>query len=197
MTRLARQFYARETLTVARALLGQRLVRCWDGGGRLSGRIVEVEAYVGESDEASHASGGRTARNDLMYGPPGYAYVYFVYGMHHCVNAVTERQGYPAAVLIRALEPVEGIEQMEVNREGRQGRELTNGPAKLCYALGIDLALNGTDLVSGQTLWIERDQPAASVQIDAGPRVGVRGDARALSAPWRLWMRGNPYVSRG
>jgi DNA-3-methyladenine glycosylase len=195
MTRLGRAFYARDTLTVARELLGQRLVRCCSGQ-RLSGRIVEVEAYVGQADEACHAAKGRTARNAVMYGPPGYAYVYFVYGMHHCVNAVTEQEGYPAAVLIRALEPLEGIEAMHENRKGREGVETTNGPAKLCYALDIDLSLNGTDLVSGQALWIERDQAVDVARVASGPRVGVRGDEHALTVPWRLWIRDHSFVSR-
>jgi DNA-3-methyladenine glycosylase len=195
MTRLARDFYARDTLTVARELLGQRLIRLVDGR-ELSGRIVEVEAYVGRDDEACHASRGRTARNALMFGPPGYAYVYFIYGMHHCFNAVTEPEGAAAAVLIRALEPLEGIEVMRQNRNGRRGVELTNGPAKLCYALEIDRALNGADLVSGSALWIEDGRAVADAEVARGPRIGVRGDERALTVPWRLWVRDHPYVSR-
>jgi DNA-3-methyladenine glycosylase len=196
---LPQTFYARDTVTVARALLGQRLVRLLDGT-RVAGRIVEVEAYVGEMDSACHAHRGRTARNATMYGPPGHAYVYFVYGMHHCVNVVTDREGYPAAVLIRALAPVEGIDTMRALRvlgPGRSERELTNGPAKLCYALSIDRALDGTDLVQGGALWIERDLAPEEEEIASGPRVGVRGDAWALNVPWRFWIRGNRYVSRG
>jgi len=195
MTRLARDFYARDTLNVARDLLGQRLVRLAHGD-KLVGRIVEVEAYIGQDDEACHAWHGRTARNAVMFGPPGHAYVYFIYGMHHCVNAVTEPEGAAAAVLIRALEPLEGLEVMRRHRKGRQGVELTNGPAKLCYALAIDRGLNGTDLVSGQALWIERDRAVADARVASGPRIGVRGDERALAVPWRLWIRDHPYVSR-
>ena len=195
MARLARDFYARDTLSVARDLLGQRLVRLVHGD-KLVGRIVEVEAYVGQDDEACHAWRGRTARNAVMFGPPGHAYVYFVYGMHHCVNAVTEPEGAAAAVLIRALEPLHGLEVMRRHRKGRQGVELTNGPAKLCYALDIDRDLNGTDLVSGQALWIERDRAVADARVASGPRIGVRGDERALTVPWRLWIRDHPYVSR-
>jgi DNA-3-methyladenine glycosylase len=195
MMRLKRGFYARDTLTVARELLGQRLVRRWEGQ-ELVGRIVEVEAYVGRDDEACHAFRGRTARNAVMFGPPGHAYVYFIYGMHHCVNAVTEPEGKAAAVLIRAVEPLEGIDVMCVHRKGRQGVELTNGPAKLCYALGIDRDLNGADLVSGQALWIESDRKVEEIGVARGPRVGVRGDERALTVPWRLWIRDHPYVSR-
>lgn len=195
MARLARDFYARETLTVARDLLGQRLVRLVRGQ-ELAGRIVEVEAYIGQGDAACHASRGRTARNAVMFGPPGVAYVYFVYGMHHCVNAVTEPAGRAAAVLIRAIEPLVGLDVMRRNRMGRTGVELTNGPAKLCYALEIERDLNGADLVSGQALWIERDRPVPDADVARGPRVGVRGDERALTAPWRLWVREHPYVSR-
>jgi DNA-3-methyladenine glycosylase len=221
MRRLERAFYDRDTVTVARELLGQRLVRLLDGQ-RVSGRIVEVEAYVGEMDSACHAHRGKTARNAVMFGPPGCAYVYFIYGMHYCFNVVTDRQGYAAAVLVRALEPVEGIEVMRARRKGRTGVELTNGPAKLCYALGIDRALNGADLVVGDELWLERDEQTANqqiangksangqiangqmaglqgadVQIASGPRVGVRGDEWALTVPWRFWVAGNRYVSRG
>lgn len=195
MTRLKRDFYARDTLTVARELLGQRMVRRWRDQ-ELVGRIVEVEAYVGQDDEACHASRGRTARNAVMFGPPGYAYVYFIYGMHHCFNVVTEPDGSAAAVLIRALEPLEGIEAMRVHRKGRQGVELTNGPAKLCYALDIDRSLNGADLVRGQQVWIERGQAVGDGSVARGPRVGVRGDEHAVTVPWRLWVRDHPYVSK-
>ena len=195
MERLERAFYDRDTLTVARELLGQRLVRRLDGG-RVAGRIVEVEAYVGEMDTACHAHRGRTARNAVMFGSPGYAYVYFIYGMHHCFNTVTDREGYAAAVLVRALEPLEGIECMRARRKGRKGIELANGPAKLCYALGIDRALNGIDLATSEELWLERDASVASEQIAAGPRVGVRGDEFALTVEWRFWIRGNRYVSK-
>jgi DNA-3-methyladenine glycosylase len=195
MVRLARDFYARETLRVARDLLGQRLVR-HVRGQVLAARIVEVEAYVGHDDQACHASRGRTARNAVMFGPPGYAYVYFVYGMHHCVNAVTEPEGSAAAVLIRAVEPLQGLDVMRQNRKGRRGVDLTNGPAKLCYALEIERVLNGADLVSGQALWIERDRAVPDTDVASGPRIGVRGDERALTVPWRLWVRDHPYVSR-
>jgi DNA-3-methyladenine glycosylase len=217
MERLQRAFYARDTVTVARDLLGQRLVRLMQGR-RLSGRIVEVEAYVGEMDSACHAHRGKTARNAVMFGPPGHAYVYSIYGMHHCFNVVTDREGYAAAVLVRALEPLEGVDVMRANRGGRAGAELTNGPAKLCYALGIDRALDGVDLVASEALWLERgelvtDGPpitggvSASLrqssgcsatlrQIASGPRVGVRGDDWALAVEWRFWIWDNPYVSK-
>jgi DNA-3-methyladenine glycosylase len=193
--RLERAFFARNTLSVARELLGQRLVRML-GDRRISGRIVEVEAYIGEEDKASHAASGRTTRNAVMYAPAGYAYVYFIYGMHHCFNVVTEREGFPAAVLVRALEPVEGRAVMRRRRKGRDGVELTNGPAKLCYALKIDRTMNGVDLVTSQHLWLERDDGFADDEVTTGPRVGVRGGQQAVTVAWRYWVSGNPFVSR-
>jgi DNA-3-methyladenine glycosylase len=170
---------------VARELLGCRLVRVL-ANQRLSGIITETEAYIGENDRASHAAVGRTPRNSVMYGPPGYAYVYLIYGIHHCLNVVTEQEGYPAAVLIRGLRPEGGIEIMRRHRPGRPDTGLANGPGKLCQALGIDLTLNGTDLVTGETLFIERGRPIDGRQIRATPRIGVRGDEVAMAIPWRF-----------
>lgn len=195
MKRLSREFYARPTLTVARDLLGQRLVRLLDGR-RLAGRIVEVEAYLGETDQASHARPGRTRRNEPMYGPPGRAYVYFIYGMYHCLNAVAEPEGAPAAVLIRALEPLESLEIMRRHRPNRLDCDLTNGPGKLCQALAIDQALNCADLCQSDVLWIEANAPVADQQIAASPRIGVRGDQRARTAPWRFYVQDHPCLSR-
>ena len=196
MDRLNRDFFARDTLTVARELLGQRLVRILDRE-RLSGCIAEVEAYVGEEDQASHASRGATRRNAPMYGPPGHAYVYFIYGMHHCLNFVTEREGYPAAVLIRALEPLEGIGVMRVRRGNRADVQLTSGPAKLCQALAIDRRFDGADLCAPDALlFVERDGAVSGEAVATGPRIGVRGDEAALAAPWRFYIRGNHHVSR-
>jgi DNA-3-methyladenine glycosylase len=196
MARLDREFFARDTLVVARDLLGRRLVRVLDCE-RLSGCIVEVEAYAGEEDRASHARSGRTERNAPMYGPPGHAYVYFIYGMHHCLNVVTGEEGVPAAVLIRALEPVEGIEAMRARRGGRADVELTSGPARLCQALEIDRRFDGVDLCAlDAVLFIEEEVAPPNEAIAAGPRVGVRGDEAALTAPWRFYVRGSRYVSR-
>lgn len=195
MKRLPRAFYARPTLTVAQELLGQRLVRLLSGQ-RLAGRIVEVEAYLGETDQASHARPGRTPRNAAMYGLPGHAYVYLIYGMYHCLNAVTEPEGSPAAVLIRALEPVEGLETMRRHRPARSDRELTSGPGKLCQALAIDRSLNCADLCQGSALWIEANATIAPTLIATGPRIGVRGDSRAQTAPWRFYVRDHPCLSR-
>jgi len=197
MTRLSRDFFARDTLAVARDLLGQRLVRVLSDGRRLTGRIVEVEAYVGEDDQASHASCGPTRRNAPMYGPPGHAYVYLIYGMHNCLNVVSEREGYPAAILIRALEPLEGIEEMRARRGGRPDLPLTSGPARLCQSLGVDRRFDGADLCAPDALlFLEEDAVVPDGAVATGPRVGVRGDEAALTAPWRFHVRDNPHVSR-
>ena len=196
MDRLGRDFYARGTLTVARCLLGQRLVRMRDGE-RLSGTIVEVEAYVGEGDKACHASSGRTKRNAAMFGPPGHAYVYLIYGMHHCLNVVTEADGTPAAVLIRALEPIEGIETMQALRDRTKPTTLTSGPGRLCHALDIDRGFDEADLCATDAeLFVEEATPVQDESVATGHRVGVTGDDAALSAPWRFYVKGNVYVSR-
>ena len=195
MGRLRPDFYRRSTLTVARELLGKRLVRVVDGQ-RLLGLIVEVEAYIGEDDAACHAARGRTSRNEAMYGPPGTAYVYFIYGMHHCLNAVTEEEGFPAAVLIRALEPLEGLEIMRRYRSGKPDRELTNGPAKLCQALAIEMGFNGVDFCTGEVLFIEEGRMVAQEEVGASPRIGIKADDLARSVPWCFYLQGNDFVSR-
>jgi DNA-3-methyladenine glycosylase len=200
MARFAREFFARDTLAVARDLLGMRLVRLLDGQ-RLSGTIVECEAYVGQDDTACHASRGRTRRNEVMFGPPGHAYVYFTYGMHWMLNVVTEVEGFPAAVLLRAIQPLEGIEMMRALRNAqdrpRAGRSLTGGPARLTQALAIDKTLNGADLVAGDRLWLEQDTGMPDGSVGRGPRIGVQYAAeKDRLAPWRFWVRDNPYVSR-
>ena len=181
---LSRAFFDRDTVTVARALLGQRLVRVLDGE-RLSGLIAESEAYGGPDDEASHAR-RRTPRSAIMYGPPGFAYVYFVYGMYFCLNAVTEADGLPGAVLIRALVPQEGIATLRARRGGVSPREVANGPGKLCRALGITGALNGVDLAAGAELFLEEGSAVLPEQVVATPRIGVRGNEAARSRPWRF-----------
>ena len=195
MDKLARDFYQRSTLTVARELLGKRLVRVVDGQ-RLLGLIVEVEAYIGEDDAACHAACGRTPRNEAMYGPPGHAYVYFIYGMHHCLNAATEEEGFPAAVLIRALEPLEGLEIMRRYRPARSDKELTNGPAKLCQAMAIDRSFNGVALCTSKDLFIEEWPMVAPEEIGTSPRIGIKADEVAMSVPWRFYLQGNAFVSR-
>jgi len=186
VTRLRRQFYDRPTLEVARDLLGQRLVRVLDGH-RLSGLIVETEAYVGQEDLASHARFGRTPRSEIMFGPPGHAYVYFTYGMHWMLNFVTEVKGYPAAVLIRALQPMEGVEVMR-RRRHHPDHILTNGPAKLAQAMNIDKGLNGCDLCAREAvLFVERAPSVPEAEVVRGPRVGL-GETREpwLSKPWNF-----------
>lgn len=182
-------FYARDTLTVARELLGCLLCRRTPEGHRLWGRIVETEAYIGESDPACHGAAGRTPRTRVLYGPPGRSYVYFTYGMHCLFNAVTEREGYPAAVLVRALHPLGGLEEMRRRRGGH--RILTAGPARLCRALGIDLRDNDCSLLDPD-LHIHRGRVAGAAVV-RGPRVGIRKGTDRL---WRFWVRDDPHVSR-
>jgi DNA-3-methyladenine glycosylase len=176
-------FYKRPTLAVARELLGARLVRILDGV-RLAGIIVETEAYVGESDLGCHAKAGKTPRTTIMYGRAGIAYVYFTYGMHWLLNTVTEADGFPAAVLIRAIQPVEGEEIIHQRRKGRD----TDGPAKLTQALGIDKAQNGIDLTEpSQGLWIEAGNPIPDESVTIGPRVGLNSVPEPWkSIPWRF-----------
>ncbi|MBI4601942.1 MAG: DNA-3-methyladenine glycosylase [Planctomycetes bacterium] len=194
--RLPRSFFSRPTLEVARGLLGARLVRVLDRE-RLSGTVVEVEAYIGQDDTACHASRGLTPRNAVMFGPPSFAYVYFTYGMHWMLNVVTEAEGFPAAVLIRALEPSEGSGLMRRLRGGRSDRELASGPARLCEALAIDGALNGTDMVRGDDLFFERGPPVAEGVVLRTPRIGIDyARRRDRVAPWRLVVAGSPFATR-
>jgi DNA-3-methyladenine glycosylase len=183
---LPASFYARSTLTVARELIGARLVRILEGV-RLAGLIVETEAYIGEDDLGCHAKSGKTKRNAAMYGLPGSAYVYFTYGHHWMLNAVTEREGFPAAVLLRGIDPLEGSEVMSRRRSGRD----TLGPGKLTQALGMDGLLNGVDLCTQDSgFWIEAGTPVASDDITTGPRVGLYTVPEPWkSMPWRFLMR--------
>ncbi|WP_299025681.1 DNA-3-methyladenine glycosylase [uncultured Thermanaerothrix sp.] len=188
MRPLPPKFYLEDVTRVARALLGQRLVRRLENGGRLAGYIVETEAYDGEEDKACHASHGRTPRNAVMFGPPGRAYVYFTYGMHWCLNAVVGPEGQPAAVLIRAIVPCEGVEQIARNRAGRPPEVWTNGPAKVCQALQIDGRLNGCDLtMPGSPLSIEPGFVVPEAWVQVGPRVGIAYAPEPWrSMPWRF-----------
>jgi DNA-3-methyladenine glycosylase len=183
-------FYARPTIQVARDLLGCLLCRREEDGTHTVGRIVETEAYIGEEDPACHAAAGRTPRTRVLYGPPGRAYVYFTYGMHHCCNVVTEPEGKPAAVLLRALRPERGLARMAGRRGGRRPADLARGPARLCEALAIDLDLNDTSLL-GPVLCIRSD--GARPRIASGPRVGIRV---GTDRPWRFWVEGDAFVSR-
>lgn len=194
-----RRLYEADTAKAARRLLGCRLVREVDGE-RMAGIIVETEAYLGTEDLGCHSARGRTNRTEVMFGPPGHAYVYLIYGMYHCLNVVTRPEGDPQAVLIRAIEPVEGLEQMRRNRSRRQrksspvDRELANGPGKLCEALGIDGSFNGVDL-AGKALRIELAPPVPDRDIATGPRIGIAYAGEWAQKPLRFWIRGNPCVS--
>lgn len=192
---LSREFYARDAREVAPRLLNQVLVRRGADGQLRSGRIVEVEAYVGDGDPASHAAPGRTARNALMFGPPGHLYVYFSYGMHWCANAVCDVDGRAAAVLLRALAPVEGVEAMWAARPAaRRERDLCSGPAKLCQALGITGDDKGADLVTGAGgVSIVADGVAPPEHPVRTGRVGISVGVEHL---WRWYVPAEPNVSR-
>jgi DNA-3-methyladenine glycosylase len=189
---LPRAFYARPTLAVARALIGKLLWR-ETAAGCVGGMIVETEAYVSAEDAAAHGYGGPTARTATMYGPPGHAYVYFTYGMHHCLNCVTETEGIGAAVLLRALEPVAGIALMRERRGTKiADRDLLRGPARLCQAFALTRADDGLDL-TGAALWLtENPDWRDDAVIATSPRVGI---SRAVDLPWRFYLAGSPWVS--
>lgn len=188
---LPRDFYARDTVKVAKGLLGKRLVRV-KGRVRMEGRIVEVEAYRGLDDPASHAFRGPTLRNAPMFGEAGHAYVYFTYGNHYCLNVTTQEVGTPGAVLIRAIEPLEGLRAMRRLRPKALDSNLTNGPGKLTKALGIDKSLNEVDMTKRGLLFIAESNQA---QFDEGrsARVGISQGTDLL---WRFYITGNPYVSK-
>jgi len=183
---LPTSFYNRPTLTVARELLGSRLVRILNGV-RLVGFISETEAYIGEDDLACHAKAGLTPRTAPMFGPPGHAYIYFTYGNHWMLNAVTEKEGFPAAVLIRAIQPIEGIEVMMERRGGRD----TLGPGKLTQALGITKSENNVNLTeANSSLWIEAGKFIPNNSVTISPRVGLNKTPEPwLSKPWRFLVR--------
>lgn len=194
--RVPRSFFARDTHAVARALLGKLLVRQWRGQ-KLVGRITEVESYVGPDDLACHAARGRTKRTEVMFGLAGHAYVYFIYGMYNMLNIVTEDEGFPAAVLIRALEPVEGIAAMQRARRGAGLRQIATGPGKLTQALHITRSLNGADLTRGARLWVASDGYRVPRDLLAtGPRVGVDYAGEHAHLPWRYYLRDSHYVSK-
>ena len=182
MKKLPREFYDRDTVTVARELLGKWLV--WEGeGSRKMGRLVEVEAYLGPHDRAAHSARGLTDRNRVMFGPPGFAYVYMIYGMYYCLNVVTEREGHASAVLIRALEPIEGIAGS------------TRGPGRLCRALGIDRRHNGYDLL-GDRLYLVCPEVNDAFRITARPRIGVDYAGAWARRLLRFYIRGNAFISK-
>jgi DNA-3-methyladenine glycosylase len=188
--RLGCQFFNRPTLQVARQLLGARLVRL-EGGERTAGLIVETEAYIGEEDLGCHASAGYTPRTQVMYGLPGHAYVYFTYGMHWMLNFVTEKEGFPAAVLIRGIVPAEGTDRIASRRAGRPRDEWTNGPGKICKALGINRLQNGADLCAPEAeLFVEYGVNIPDSSVTNSPRVGLYSVPEPWkSVPWRFVAR--------
>lgn len=200
MHRLDRAFFERDTVIVARDLLGRLLVHDVDGQ-RVAGRIVETEAYTGWEDSASHAHRGETQRNQVMFGLAGISYIYLIYGNYWLLNVIAKPRGveYPAAVLIRALEPVEGLEIMAAHRPGRPMRDWTNGPGRLTLAMGIDQLMNHQDMVDlHSALYFEGGQPMAESEVKAGPRVGL---GKAVAEPWksqawRFFIANSPYVSK-
>lgn len=202
MRKLSRRFYQGDTVEVAKNLLGKILFHRVDGV-ELMGRIVEVEAYVGAVDKACHCyDNRRTDRTQVMFGPPGYAYVYLIYGMYNCMNVVTEKSGEGAAVLIRALEPTDGLKQMAINRYGkgldelnkRQLKNLTNGPGKVCKALNITKANYGADL-TGDRLFIV-DDGYDSFEIGVSERINIDYAEEAREFQWRFFIKDNPNVSK-
>ena len=197
MKKLPREFYTRlDVLEVARDLLGKKLVVPNRNGARVAGLIVETEAYRGPEDRASHAyNSRRTNRTETMYRRGGTAYVYFVYGMYHQFNVVTNVEDVPHAILVRAVEPSEGLDIMRRRRRGRSEYELTSGPGRLCLALGIDRKLDKADLL-GDRVWIEEGISISPREITRGPRIGIEYAEEWIKKPWRFWVRDNPFVSR-
>jgi DNA-3-methyladenine glycosylase len=190
---LPRSFYERETEIVAREMLGT-VLECDTDEGRASGIIVETEAYLGEHDLACHAAAGRTARTEVLYGPPGTSYVYFIYGMYWCFNAVTRAEGLPSAVLVRALEPLDGIALMHKRRPRiKKDVDLTNGPGKLCAALGITGPMSGKSL-QRKPIVIREGEPVPDDRVEVTTRIGI---TKSADWPLRWIVKGNRFVSRG
>lgn len=190
------KFYLREdTIAIAKDLLGKLIVVPGEGR-RVSGMIVETEAYLGVTDRGAHSyAGRRTPRNEVMYGRGGHVYVFFVYGMYNQFNVVTGAVDTPHAILIRAAEPVEGIEIMRERRGEMKDRNLTSGPGKLCIALSVDRTLNGEDL-RGERVWLENHRSFAPNEIAAGKRIGIDYAGKDAEKPWRFWLKDNIFVSK-
>lgn len=195
--KLDRNFYLREdTIKIAKDLLGKLLVVPLADGTRISGMIVETEAYLGSIDKAAHSFGGRrTKRNEATYLEGGHVYVFFIYGMYFQLNLVTGPVDHPHVVLIRGIEPVEGIETMRERRGKMPDKNLTSGPGKICIAFAIDRSYNGEDLL-GDRIWVEEYKNFKKSEISAGPRVGVDYAEEFVEMAWRFWITGNEYVSR-
>lgn len=200
--KLSREFYNRDTILVAKELLGKVLVTK-ENDEICKGKIVEVEAYMGPEDKAAHSYGGRrTKRVEVMYGEPGFAYVFIIYGLHYCMNTVTREKGVPQAVLIRALEPVQGLDVMSNRRFKKNYDELTkkekinltNGPSKLCAAMNIDKTLNAQDLC-GEIIYVEEEEKE-NFKIGVSKRIGIDYAEEAKDFPWRFFIEDNVYVSK-
>lgn len=203
MKKLPREFYLRsDTIQIAKDLIGKLLVVPTEAGERVSGMIVETEAYLGAIDKAAHSYGNRrTARNEITYAAGGHAYVFFIYGMYFQFNVVTDAEDSPHVVLIRAVEPVEGIEIMRERRLLKnpavrmKDKNLTSGPGKLCIALNINRRLNGEDLL-GDNIWIEDYKKFPEAQVEIGKRIGIDYAEEFAEKPWRFWLKNNDFVSR-
>ena len=195
--KLKKSFYRREVIVVARDLLGKVLVKS-NGKEILAGKIVEVESYHGDIDAAAHSYGGITKRNEIMFEAGGYLYVYFTYGAHHCCNVVTGKKGHGTAVLIRAIEPIIGLNRMIKNRFERKLKNekeifnLTSGPGKVCQAFKLDRSHSGTDL-TGNKIFILNGEKIKSRDIGISKRIGI---TRSVDLPWRFFIKDNPYLSR-
>jgi DNA-3-methyladenine glycosylase len=195
--KLKREFYTKDVLKVAKELLGKVLVNN-EGGKIFSGRIVEVEAYDGRIDQAAHTYGGKTNRNEVMFNNGGYLYVYLSYGVHYCCNVVTGKEGTGTAILIRAVEPLEGINRMMMNRFGKNKLgekelyQLTNGPGKVCKAFGITKKHSGLDL-TGDRIYLDDSELKKDEEIAVSKRIGI---TKSSHLPWRFFIKKNPYISR-
>jgi len=197
MKKIPREFYLNyDTVSIARDLLGKLVVVPDEQGRRVSGMIVETEAYLGADDRAAHSyAGRRTPRNEVTYGSGGHVYVFFVYGMYYQLNVVTGPADHPHVVLIRAIEPVDGVEIMRERRGKMPDKNLTSGPGKLCIALNIDRSLNGDDLCGGR-IWLEDHCLFADDEIAAGKRIGIDYAGDDVANPWRFWVKDNSFVSK-
>lgn len=195
--KIPREFYLNaDTLQVSRDLLGKLLVVPAPDGRRVSGMIVETEAYMGEMDRAAHSFGGRrTARNEITYAVGGHVYVFFIYGMYYQLNFVCGSAGHPHVALIRGIEPVDGIEIMRTRRGAMPDKNLTSGPGKLTIAFDIDRSMNGEDLL-GTRIWLEDHKTFSDDRIAAGKRIGIDYAGEYAEKPWRFWVKDNPFVSR-
>lgn len=197
MKKLTREFYTRaDTLQIARELLGKTLVVSDENGERVSGKIVETEAYLGIADKAAHSyNNRRTKRTETMFAVGGTIYIFFIYGMYYQFNVVAGKVGVPHAILIRAVEPLENIEIIRQRRGRMKDQNLTSGPGKLCIAFGIDKTFNNKDL-TGDKVWLETNAKISDAEIAVGKRIGIDYAEEYAEKPWRFWLKGNSFVSR-